>query len=310
MSELSAARIFEQWFLPLYPPELRDPEALAEARVTDANPARNPQLFAQLEEIADIFARLAPAALGKDDLALDFSDASVHRLGAAVDRSARDRLMAQGEPLTTLVVHGAIYLGACVVKHHGGVFSLRRPMWESVVTLQSRAGRADLAPFHWWLRALSDAEIDKGGLSSRYRQYVERPTVDALALPKLVRERPDRALPPLRTVRYDLLHKYLRAHLPELVDLGRDFPSPEELHALGLLELELMVLGEGRMVLMHGRGKRGLHLFWLDHQGFSQAAYFPATPGDPHSIEQRGDILIVRFRAGGTDQTHEILWWG
>jgi len=313
---LTAAQLFQDWFRPIYPPDLQSDEALAQSRTIDANPAKNPQLLAQLDEIAQVFAQLAPSALGKPELALDFSDASVHRLGAALDRTTRDALLAGGTPgdrdapLARIVIHGAIYVGACVVKNHGGQWIVRRPMWESSVRLASRAGEGELAPFQWWLKALADHEIDKGGLASRYRQYVERATARPEALPKIVSMKEDRALPTLRTVRYDLLHKYLKAHLPEMRDLGRDFPTAEELQALGFLELEFLLLGEGRMLLIHGRGKAGLHLLWLDHQGFSHAAFFPATPGDPHSIERSGDKLVIRFKANERDIEHEMLWWG
>jgi hypothetical protein len=313
----TAERLFEVFFRPLYPPELReDAAALAAARSTDANPARNPQLFAELDEVAEIFARLAPAALGRGDLALDFSGASVHRLAAALDRPARDRLVAASQgpasssPLVQLVIHGAIYVGACIVRGHRGTWGLRRPLWESVVTLESRAGVGDLAPFHWWLKALGDPEIDRAGLSTRYRQHVERPTARPEELPPIVTARADRTLPTLKAVRYDTLHKYLVAHLPELRDLGRDFPSAEQIAEIGFLSLDFVLLGGGRILLMHGRGKAGLHLFWLDHQGFSHAAFFPADPGAPHAISVDGDKLIVEFELGRTRQRHELLWWG
>lgn len=320
VSTWSAERLFDVFFRPLYPPDLQaDVRALVAAREVDANPANNPRLLAELDDIATVFARVAPAALGAPSLELDRSDASVHRLGAALDKAARDRLLLASKPgdpaapLANLVIHGAVYVGACVVARHGGVWGVRRPLWESVVHLESRAGTGALAPFHWWLKALSDAEIagtEQDGLGSRYRQHVERARFDPSSLTPIVSERADRVLPTLRKVRYDTLHKHLRAHLPELRDVGRDFPSAEKLDELGFLELEFKLLGEGRYLLMHGRGKQGLHLFWLDRQGFSHAAFFPATPGDPHRVEVEGDKLIVRFKAGGTDQVHEMLWWG
>ncbi|HTN91381.1 MAG TPA: hypothetical protein VL242_47260 [Sorangium sp.] len=145
---ITAAALFERFFAPHYPPDaLAD---LASARSTDANPAGNPSILAQIEHAAEVFARLAPGALGAPDLGLDFSDASVHRLGAALTRERRDAWLAPvvdardardardaggargadsapttsgaGEPpmLVTLVTHGALYVGACVVKRHGG----------------------------------------------------------------------------------------------------------------------------------------------------------------------------------------------
>ena len=64
------------------------------------------------------------------------------------------------------------------------------------------------------------------------------------------------------------------------------------------------------MLLMHGRGKRGLHLFWLERDGFSHALLFPADPAAPHSISVEGDKLTVRFTANGRELVHETLWWG
>ena len=86
--ELSAEHLFRRYFLPLYPPEVRGD--LAAARTTDANPAGNPKILEQLDAIAATFTKVAPKALGRDDLLLDYSDASVHRLARALDRPTRD----------------------------------------------------------------------------------------------------------------------------------------------------------------------------------------------------------------------------
>lgn len=306
----TAERLFETFFRPAYPPDLRDDAAaLIRARSEDANPAKNPRLYAELEEIADVFARVAPAALGRADLELDRSDASVHRLSAAIDRATRDKLIANGA-LVNVVVHGAVYVASCIVKNHGGVFGVRRPLWESVVTLTSRAGTADLAPFAWWLKALSDHEIDRNGISTRYRVHVEHVMAKPEELPPIVAQRADRKLPALKQVRYDTLHKYLVAHLPELRDLGRDFPSPEQFAEIGFLSLEFLLLAEGRLLLLHGRGKAGLHLWWLDHGGFSHARFFPADPGAPHTVTVDGEKLRVAFELNGKPIEHEMLYWG
>lgn len=319
MTVWTASSLFEAYFRPLYPPDLRDdPNAMAAARAVDANPGGNPRFLLELDHVASVFAGLAPQALGRahDDLLLDFTDASVHRLGAAIDRASRDAILSTsrpGDPQATIVhvvVHGAIYVGRCIVERHGGTWGVRRPLWESVVRLRSRAGEGDLTPFHWWLKALADDEIDRAGLVARYRQHVERATARPEQLTPIVREHLDRKLPPLKIVRYDTLHKHLRAHLPEMKDLGADFPSPERFADLGLLELEMKLLGDGRMLLMHGRGKRGLHLFWLDFQGFSHAMLFPADPAMPHAIDVDGDKLTIRFAKDGREVVHETLWWG
>src|SRR5690606_32359419 len=109
---LTAERLFLRYFRPLYEPGAD----LARLRTTDANPAGNPRIFAQLEAIADTFAKLAPEALGDPELELDRSDASVHRLAALLTRERRDALLtpvtAPGEvpPLVHLVTHGAVYV--------------------------------------------------------------------------------------------------------------------------------------------------------------------------------------------------------
>jgi hypothetical protein len=315
----TAERLFETFFRPIYPQDLRHSNAaMVSARSIDANPAGNPRFPSELDEIATVFARMAPSVLRRD-VVLDRTDASVQRLSAAIDRPLRDALIAASKPgdpnapLVAFVIHGAVYVGASIVQSHGGVWGVRRPLWESVVTLESRAGKGDLSPFAWWLKSLADAEIDRGGLGIRYRAHVERVTARPEDLPPIVRERADRRLPPLRAVRYDLLHKWLVTHLPELRDLGRDFPSAEQLDDIGFLSLEFLLLAGGRLLLMHGRGKAGLHLLWLDYSGFSHALFFPADPGTPHSVtldpEQR-DKLVVRFERDHVPIEHELLYWG
>lgn len=300
--------LFAQHFFPLYPPEQRaDLRELVGARYTDAVATPGVDLVRELDGIAAAFAHLGPRALGKDSLVLDFTDASVHHLGAALTREARDAAIARGE-LAQLVIHGAIYVAATAVRAHGGVYRPRRPLWETVVTLESRAGRGDLAPFHWWLKALSDAEIDKGGLTTRWVQHVERARLDPGSLPVFVVG--PRPLPSLPVVRWETLHKYLRAHLPELADLGPDFPSSEQLDEIGFLSLDFLVLAGGRYVLVHGRGRAGLHLFWLDARGFSHGRFFPADPPVPHEVELDGDKLTVRFTVDGARLEEEMLSTG
>lgn len=308
MGRLTAELLFERWFLPLYPPDAR--ADLARARATDANPAGNPSILAQIDETAAVFARLAPAALGAPELALDFTDASVHRLAPLVTRERRDAWLSPGEPpmVVTLATHGALYVGSCVARAHGGVWQVRRPLWESVVRLTSRAGTGDLAVFHWWLKALSDDEIDAGRLADRYRTHVEVPTFDPERLPVIAP--PDRKLPRLVKVRYDLLHKHLRAHLPELRDVGADFPSPERFEEMAFKSLDLTLLGGGRMLLMSGPGEQGLHLIWLDAGGFVKAAYYPADAFPAPVVQVDGDKLRVVVSIQKQQQVHEMLWWG
>jgi hypothetical protein len=307
---LTAQTLFERYFSPLYPEDCR--ADLDKARATDANPAKNPAIFGQLDEIAEVFAKLAPSAFAAPDLSLDFTDASVHRLGLLLTREVRERWLAEpggGPPLLAqVVIHGAVYLGACVVRSHGGSWQVRRPLWESLVRLESKAGTADLAVFHWWLKALSDDEIGKGRLVDRYRTHVEVPTFDAASLPPIAPG--ERTIPRLSKVRYDLLYKHLRAHLPELRTVGEDFPSPERFEDYGFKSLDFQLLGGGRLLLMHGPAKDGLYLFWLDAAGFQKSAYYPADPFPAPMVKVDGDKLTILASVQGKQQVSEMLWWG
>lgn len=307
---LSPTTLFERYFLPLYPPDSR--ADLDAARSTDANPANNPSILAQLDDVARVFAELAPAAFDEPGLVLDFTDASVHRLGVLLTREVRDRWLAappDGPPLLAqVVIHGAAYVGACVVRTRGARWLVRRPLWESLVRLDSRAGTADLAVFHWWLKALSDEEIGEGRLLDRYRTHVEVPTFDPSSLRVIAP--PDRKLPRLAKVRYDLLYKHLKAHLPELRTVGDDFPSPERFEQYGFTSLDFHLLGGGRMLLVSGASKDGLHLFWLDADGFQKAAFFPADPFPAPMVKEDGDKLVVITSVQNEQEVHEMLWWG
>ena len=315
MAAVTAEHLFADYFLPLYPEDCR--ADLPQARRTDANPARNPALYAHLAEAARIFAGMAPALFG-DDLRLDFSDASVHRLGAALTRARRDAWASKGAPgtaeseLFNVVVHGAAYLGACIERNHGGTWLVRRPLWESLVGLRSAAGEAELAVFHWWLKSLADdalgSEAAAPGLADRYRTHVEVPRFDAAAVPPLFVG--ERKLPRITKPRYDVLYKYIKAHLPELRDLGRDFPSPERFDELGFRWIDVLVVGGGRMVVLAGATATGLHLFWLDGTGFLKAAYFPADAFPDPVVRTAGEKLEVLLAAEERMVTHELLWWG
>lgn len=307
---LTTEALFERHFLPLYPPEAR--RDLAKARATDANPANNPAITRQLDEIAAVFAQMAPATFGEPGLVLDFSDESVHRLALLLTAERRDRWLsapADDVPLLAQVaIHGAVYLGACVVRSRGAIWQVRSPLWESLVRLESRAGTADLAVFQWWLKALSDEEIGKGRLLDRYRTHVEVPTFDPATLKPIAPA--DRKLPRLAKVRYDLLYKHLRAHLPELKSVGDDFPSPERFEEYKFSALEFALLGEGRMLLMWGTNKDGAHLFWLDETGFQKSAFFPADAFPAPIVKEEGDKLRVILGLNGKQEVYEMLWWG
>ena len=312
MKDLTAERLFRRYFLPLYPPAAQ--ADLAAVRAADANPGGNPHIVAQLEGIAQTFAKLAPQALGSAELELDFSDASVHRLGASLTREIRDRLIQpvteQGEvpPIVQVVTHGAVYVGACAVRNHQGTWQVRSPLWESLVRLESRAGVGSLAVFQWWLKSLSDEEVDEPRLADRYRLNVEVPTASPEELPLIVEN--VRKMPRLKKVSYATLYQHLSKHLPELRSVGEHFPPADRFAEMAFEWLDFVLIGGGRMLLIHGPTDRGVHLFWLDASGFVSSAFYPADAFPAHVIKQQDDKLQVHVPILGQPQLHEMLWWG
>jgi hypothetical protein len=303
LEPLTAERLFKKVFQGLYPPNVD----LAKIRATDANPSNNPQILAGLDETAALFARLAPEALGAPDLVLDTSDASIHKLAPLLTLDRRAKLLEQkgaGPPLLAhFVIHGAVYVGACIVKNHGGKWLVRSPLWETLVELESRAGVAHIAPFAWWLRALSDEEIGRSTLLDRYRTHVETPTFDPSTLAVIAPA--DRRLPRLEKVRYDLLYKYLKAHLPEVKDVGKDFPSPERFDELGFAWIEPKLVGDGRVLVLFGPTRTGVAAIFLSKTGFLKQHYYESEAKSPR-LEVEGDRL--RFVLG--DDVHETFFWG
>jgi hypothetical protein len=229
---------------------------------------------------------------------------------------ARERLLsARGAAAPSLfvhlVTHGALYIATTAAKGRDAKLVLRNPLWETSVELSSRAGVATLSPFWWLLRSWSD---DGGAtLADRYRTLVEVPTEDVERWPVLAP--PDRRLPRLGRVRYDLLFQHLKQHLPELTDFGEDFPPPARFEELGFRFLEFALVGEGRLLLLHGQTRNGVHLFWLNKSGFIKAAFFEADPSPEHRLVERPvangtTVLHVELTRGGATEEHEMLWWG
>jgi hypothetical protein len=311
---VDAEQLFLQYFLPLYPPDAR--ADLASARATDANPAGNPALLTHLEEAAAAFVHNARALFGAD-LRLDGSDASVHRLSAALTPARRDAWASLGaagsaeNALFNAAVHGAAYVGGCVVANHGrdgsAAWSVRRPLWESAVRLRSRAGEGHLAVFHWWLKSLAD---DQQGttLADRYRAHVEIPCARPEELPVIAS--PARTLPRLKSPRYASLHKYLRAHVPEVRDLGTDFPEANRFEEFALRWIDFHWVGGGRMLLLAGASADGLHLFWLTLAGFEKSAFVPCDTVPGPVVRLEGERVIAMTSQRGAARVHEMLWWG
>ena len=313
--------LFRDLFLPLYPEDAKSD--LTRARTTDANPAGNPSVVAHLDDAARVFVEMAPAVLGvsSSELGLDYSDASIHRLSAALTIAQRDRLMTQGtagtaeSTLFNVVVHGAAYVGSCIVRSHGGTWAVRRPLWESMVRLESRAGTADLPVFHWWLKALADPSGEAkvhATLADRYRAYVEVPCAKPEELPVIAP--PDRELPKLAKVRYDAFYKYLRARIPELRDVGEHFPSPERFADYDFKHLSFALVGGGRMLVVSGPTPHGLHAFWLTKEGFEKSAFWPcdAFPAPVLRVKGVGEDqrLEVILSKDSVQSVIEMLWWG
>lgn len=311
---VDAEKLFRRYFFPLYPRDARDD--LVASRSTDANPARNRTILMHIDDAARRFAGNAAALFGAD-LRLDRSDASVHRLGAALTLERRDAWAGRGPAGTTanvlfnVVVHGAAYLGACIVDNHPAAWSVRRPLWESVVRLRSAAGEADLAVFHWWLKSLSTAALKSptgATLADRYRAHVEVPCVLPESLPVFVSG--ERRLPRLGNPSYARLHKYLRAHLPEVRELGSDFPSADRFAAFAFRWIDFYLVGEGRSVLLAGVSERGLHLFWLGREGFEKGAFLAGdTIVEPSVRVHDGRITATTFERG-EPRVREMFWWG
>jgi hypothetical protein len=308
----TAETLFRDYFLPLYPEDARSDLGLA--RATDANPANNPSILARLDEIGETFAAIAPAALGvrEEDLRLDFTDASIHRLGAALGTAERDRLASQGTPgtpdnaLFNVDVHGAAYVGATIVRAHGGSWAVRRPLWESFVYLKSRAGEGELPVFHWLLKSLADGAT--ATLADRYRAHVEVPTARPEELPIIAPA--DRNLPKLTKVRYDVLYKYIKAHIPELKDVGEHFPSPERFEELGFESLQPILVGGGRMLVLAGHSKTGLHVMWLTKAGFEKSAFYPCDAFPAPIVRAKDGKLEILLSHDQKQQSFELLWWG
>jgi hypothetical protein len=312
---MNAEEIFVRFFLPLYPGEARDgaAEHLRRLRATDANPGNNPSLLVHLDDAADRFVTSAQVLFG-GDLCLDRSDASVHRLSAALTAERRDAWASTGRPgtaenlLFNAVVHGTSYVGACIVASHGGSWCVRSPLWESLVRLRSHAGEAMLAVLQWWLKSLAD-DAQSTTLADRYRAHVEVPCARPEDLPLLTALAP-RALPRLSAPRYDRLHKYLRAHLPDVRDLGEHFPSPARFEAFAFRWLDFHVLGGGRMLLLAGATPTGLCLLWVSAAGFEKSAFLPCDAFPDPVVRVEDSKVIAMTSEEGRTRVHEMLWWG
>lgn len=301
--------LFREHFLRYYPAGA----TLDEIRATDANPAENPTILGELEDTARRFAKLAPVALREPTLDLDLTDASIHRLAQLITSDFRDRAMKEDAGGTSLfvafVIHACAYLGECARRGRDARWRVRSPLWESRVEVSGPAGTFELAPFSIWLGVFSGAEIDRATLGDRYRTLVEAPTFDGDALPRWTTPR---ELPRLKAPRYDLLVKYLQAHLPEVKDLGAHFPGKERFGELAFHTLDFLVVGDGRALVMHGPRDTGIQLFWIGADGFEKSFYLEADTRRPYQLRDKGPVLELTFHVPSSraPQVQELLWWG
>ena len=295
-------------------------------RTEDVNPAENPAIYAHLEDAAKIFVVRSKSLFG-EDLDLDFTDASIHRLSAALTKERRDAWAKTGEAgtpgneLFNVIVHGSAYTGECAKRNRKAEWSARRPLWESVVVLESRVGTAKLAVFHWWLKSLADeafASETAATLADRYRTHVEAPTFDADSLPVFLAANAERKLPRITKPTYDVFYKYIKAHLAEIEDVGEDFPSAERFAGYDFRWLDFLILGGGRLLLIAGANDAGVHLFWLGKRGFEKGAFVPCEsfPDPIVKADSEKIVIVARVSLGEgadaqkKDVVHEMPWWG
>lgn len=306
---VTAESLRRDFFLPLYPADARSDQGGA-----DVTP--NPMVRAHIEDAASIFVANAPIVLEvpANELDLDYSDASVHRLSKQLTKARRDQLMAAGargtpeNALFNFVVHGTLYVGQCLVRTHGALWAVNNPLWESYVFHKWDRGEGNFPIFHWWLKSLADDSPST--LADRYRMHVENQVSAPVDLPVLAE--PGRSLPRLKKPRYDTLYKYIKAHLPELKDVGEDFPSPERFEELRFEHLTFTLVGGGRMVVIHGPNEHGLHAYWLSKTGGFEKSAFWACDKFPEPILRPSgdDKLEVIVSHEGAVQSFEVFWWG
>lgn len=307
MTVITAESLLANWFWAHYPEDVRRDPFLH--RDVDANPGGNPKLTETLAEAATLFADNAGGLWGRK---LTLDDGGVAELARALTRARRDEWMAQSDPrdpdnlFLNTVLHASAFVGEVAVRAHSGKWSLRRPMWESLVL---RPGGGSFSPFHWLLRSLADDSIDSAPLAVRWRLHVELATLDLDALPIITAPR---KLPVLKAPSYDLFVRYLQQHLPGLSDVGEGFPSPEEFTARSYDSLGFVLLHGGRALALHGqtRGDDSLdrvEVLWLTATGFDHADILPCDNGMAHFARAiTTDSLEVTTALRGKPNTHRL----
>jgi hypothetical protein len=302
MSEkITAESLFAGYFWPAYPPDVQaEPDRF---KHLDANPANNPALAAVLPEAAELFVHNARGLL---DVTLTFDDAGIRALSKALTRVRRDAWIADGS-LRDVLIHASAFVGETMVRCYGGVWELRRPMWESLVR---RKTRGSVSPFHWLLKSLADDAIDLAPLSDRWNIHV---VLDATTVTSLSVLTTAKRLPSVKNPTYDLLVKYLHAHLPTLKDVGAGFPSPVEFSERKYPVMGVEILHEGRVIALHGQiqgeGERPplVEIIWLTATGFHHADSLPCDANIAHFARAiTEEILEVTLAWKGKPTTHRL----
>jgi len=314
MEALSAADLLSRWFWPHYPEDVRRAPFLH--RDVDANPGNNPALAAVLPEAAALFVANAPGLLGTP---ITLDDDGVALLARTLDRPLRDRWMAESDPsrpdnvFVQAILHATAFLGEVLVRHHQGRWELRRPMWESIVHRPSPMGGA-IAPFHWLLKSLADDAIDTAPLAVRWRLHVVQPAADPSDFPVLTAAK---SLPELKAPTYDLLVKYLHAHLKSVTDLGEGFPSAREFTERGYSALRFTPLHGGRILCLHGQTRSSaehpgvVDVHWLSHRGHDHTDTIPSDHGVPYfGRAVTADTLEITVGWQGKPHTHALTFRG
>jgi hypothetical protein len=307
----TAASLYEKFFWPHYPADVRaEPERF---RDLDVNPAKNPALSATLSEAAALFVENAPKLLG-EPVTLD--DAGIATLARTLDRARRDAWIAATDPaapgpLFQAVVHASAFVGEVIAQRHGGIWELRRPLWESIVR---RSTRGAIAPFHWILKSLADDAIDDAPLAYRWRVHVVMAGVDPTDWPVITEAK---RLPTLKNPVYDTLVKYLHQHLPTLRDVGEGFPSPAEFSAKRYTTLGFEPLHGGRVLALHGQvpgegdGPSTVEVMWITPTGYDHADVLPCDAKVPHFARAlNADTLEVTLAWKGRPVTHRLTLRG
>ncbi len=312
MAAVTAESLFQQYFWPLYPPDVQaDPQGF---RDLDVNPADNPTLARPLAAAAELLTANSEALFGS---VVTLDPLGVHTLARCLDRATRDRLIAAsdpddpGNPFFNTVVHAAALVGEVAVRTYASRWSLRRPAWESLV---QRRTRGAFAPFHWILKGLADDAVDTAPLSYRFRIHVEQASADPDALAVLT---PPRSLPTLKAPTYDLLTRYLHQHLPSVRDVGAGFPSPAEFTQRAYASLTVVPLHDGRVLALHGQcGPASEHpgaveIHWLTAEGCDHTDVLPADPTVPYFARAiTRTQLEVTLSWRGRPVTHRLTFQG